>query len=44
MDFLDLLSIFCQALLINAVALFAHQAFAGELEEDSIEFHIKLTI
>ena len=37
-DFLNLGCIFAQALLVDAVALLAHEALATELEEDSVEF------
>ena len=35
----NLFGIFIQALDVDAIALFAHQAFAAELEKDSFEFH-----
>jgi len=37
-DFLNLCCIFAQTLLVDAVALLAHEALATEFEEDSVEF------
>jgi hypothetical protein len=38
-DFFYLFCVVSQTMFVDAVALFAHEAFAGELEENTMEFH-----